>query len=78
MLAEREQLFARHQLDTVADLRAERAAGRMTEPVCTEVVLMLDGYGQLFAEFESLEKPVFDLLALGGRYGIHVVATARR
>ena len=81
MLAERERLFARHQLDTVADLRAERAAGSgsaAAELACTEVVLMLDGYGQLFAEFESLEKPVFDLLARGGRYGIHVVATARR
>jgi len=78
MLAERERLFARHQLDTVADLRAQRAAGRLTDLACTEVVLMLDGYGQLFAEFESLEKPVFDLLARGGRYGIHVVATARR
>jgi S-DNA-T family DNA segregation ATPase FtsK/SpoIIIE len=78
MLTEREQLFSRHQLDGVAELRAERAAGRLDELACTEVVLLLDGYGQLLAEFESLETMVFDLLARGGRYGIHVIATARR
>lgn len=78
MLVEREQLFARHQLDGVAELRAERAAGRFTDLACTEVVLLLDGYAQLAAEFESLETPVHDLLARGGRYGVHVVATARR
>lgn len=78
MLTEREQLFASHQLDGVAELRAERAAGRLDDLACTEVVLLLDGYAQLLAEFESLETKVHDLLARGGRYGIHVVATARR
>ncbi|MGH4014314.1 MAG: type VII secretion protein EccCa [Pseudonocardiaceae bacterium] len=85
MLAERELLFARRQFDTVADLRAERAAGsgsaaltRTAELACTEVVLLLDGYGQLAAEFEALEGKVHDILARGGRYGLHVVATARR
>ncbi|MGQ0777605.1 MAG: type VII secretion protein EccCa [Pseudonocardiales bacterium] len=78
MLAEREQLFARHQLDTVADLRAARATGKLAELACTEVLLLLDGYGQLFVEFENLEAKVHDVLARGGRYGLHVVATARR
>ncbi len=78
MLTEREQIFARHQLDGVAELRAERAAGRLDDLACTEVVLLLDGYAQLLAEFESLEAKVHDLLARGGRYGIHVIATARR
>ncbi len=78
MLTQRERLFARHQLDDVAELRSQRAAGRFDELACTEVVLLLDGYGQLAAEFESLEGPVHDLLSRGGRYGVHVVATARR
>ncbi|MFN2494739.1 MAG: type VII secretion protein EccCb [Pseudonocardiaceae bacterium] len=81
MLGQRERLFARHQFDTVADLRAQRAAGSgsaAAELACTEVVLLLDGYGQLAAEFEALESKVHDILARGGRYGLHVVATARR
>jgi S-DNA-T family DNA segregation ATPase FtsK/SpoIIIE len=78
MLAARERVFARHGLDTVADLRAERAAGRHPELVVDEVVLLVDGYGQLGAEFEELEAAVHDLLARGGRFGVHVVATARR
>jgi S-DNA-T family DNA segregation ATPase FtsK/SpoIIIE len=78
MLAERERLFSRYQLDTADNLRAERAAGRILELACTEVVLLIDGYGQLFSEFESLENSVHDLISRGARYGIHVAATARR
>ncbi|HXV91688.1 MAG TPA: FtsK/SpoIIIE domain-containing protein, partial [Pseudonocardia sp.] len=79
MLAERELLFARLGLDSAADLRARRAAGLAAElPPCDEVVLLVDGYGRLAVEFESLEEKVHDLLARGGRFGVHVVATARR
>jgi ESX secretion system protein EccC len=78
MLVQRERLFARHGLDTLADLRAGRAAGRHPELGSDEVVLLVDGYGQLGTEFEELESAVHDLLARGGRFGVHVVATARR
>lgn len=78
MLDEREQLFRRHQLDSVADLRTARAHGDLAELGCTEVVLLVDGYGQIAGDFEVIESRIFDLLARGGRYGIHVVATARR
>jgi S-DNA-T family DNA segregation ATPase FtsK/SpoIIIE len=78
MLDERERAFARLDLDTVADLRTARAAGRLPELGCDEVVLLLDGYGRLGVEFEDLEPVVHDLVARGGRHGVHVVATARR
>jgi S-DNA-T family DNA segregation ATPase FtsK/SpoIIIE len=78
MLAEREQLFARHQLDNAEELRAERANGRLSSLPCTDVVFLIDGYGQVLSEFESVEGRVHDLLARGGRYGIHVVVTANR
>jgi S-DNA-T family DNA segregation ATPase FtsK/SpoIIIE len=78
MLDRRERLFARHGLDTMADLRTARAAGRFAELASDEVVLLVDGYAQLSAEFEELEGPLHDLLARGGRFGVHVVATARR
>ncbi|MCO1658385.1 type VII secretion protein EccCa [Pseudonocardia humida] len=78
MLARREQIFARNGLDTLADLRAGRAAGRHSELGSDEVVLLVDGYGQLTAEFEELESAIHDVLARGGRFGVHVVATVRR
>ncbi|MET8083996.1 type VII secretion protein EccCa [Micromonospora sp. NPDC005237] len=77
MLARRQRVFSRHQFDTVEDLRGADESVR-TEVGCVDVVLLIDGYGQLNAEFESLESKVHDLLARGGRYGIHVIGTARR
>nr|WP_218922083.1 type VII secretion protein EccCa [Kibdelosporangium phytohabitans] len=73
MLAERERLFRRLHVDDVAELR-----GKPSELPCTDVVLLIDGYGQLSGDFENIEQNVHDLLARGGRYGIHVVVTARR
>jgi ESX secretion system protein EccC len=81
MLAQRELLFARHGLDTVAELRGARATGSRSAAsklACSEVVLLLDGYAQLGTEFESVAERVQDIIARGGRYGVHVVATARR
>jgi DNA segregation ATPase FtsK/SpoIIIE, S-DNA-T family len=78
MLDAREVAFARLGLDTVDDLRAARAAGRLPELGCDEVVLLLDGWGRLGEDFEDLEPAVHDLVARGGRHGVHVVATARR
>jgi S-DNA-T family DNA segregation ATPase FtsK/SpoIIIE len=68
MLAEREALFARRGMDSMDEMRG----------TLSDVVLLLDGYGRLGPEFESLEAGVHDLIARGGRYGVHVVATARR
>ncbi|MGC4746909.1 type VII secretion protein EccCa [Micromonospora sp. DT201] len=77
MLVKRQRIYSQQQFDTVDDLRA--ADDRVRAQVgCVDVVLLIDGYDQLNAEFESLEFKVHDLLARGGRYGIHVVATARR
>ena len=78
MLTDRERLFQQHQLDGVGDLRAARATGRLDDVACTEVVLLIDDYGQIYREFRNLEAQIHDLLARGGRYGIHVVATGRR
>jgi ESX secretion system protein EccC len=79
MLATRERVFSRYRFDTADDLRgAPVTEDRLRELGSLEVVLVIDGYGQLAAEFESLEPKVHDLLTRGGRYGIHVVATARR
>ncbi|GAA4943704.1 type VII secretion protein EccC [Actinoplanes utahensis] len=75
MMDVRERVFTRHRFDTADDLRAAPP----DDLACVDVVLLIDGYGQLGTdEFAALEPKVHDLLARGGRYGIHVVATARR
>jgi S-DNA-T family DNA segregation ATPase FtsK/SpoIIIE len=78
MLSHRERLFASNRIDSAEDLREARAAGRLPELASTEVVLLLDGYAALASEFEHLEERVADLLSRGSRYGIHMVAAARR
>ena len=79
MLAARERIFSRHGFDTADDLRAAPLTDDLLRELgCLDVVLLIDGYGQLSAEFENLEPKVHDLLARGGRFGIHVVATSRR
>lgn len=78
MLGQRERVYAGHGYDSVADLRQARAAGRHPELGSDEVVLLIDGYAQLGTDFEELEAGVHDLLARGGRFGVHVVCSARR
>ncbi len=74
----REHAFSRLGLDGVADLRAARSAGRAPGIASDEVVLLVDGWGELSAEFEDVAPGLHDLVARGGRFGVHVVATARR
>lgn len=78
MLAERERAFEEHGIDSLAELRRRRATGDLAELGAADVVLLVDGYGQLFDEFEQIERDVHALLSRGGGYGIHVVATATR
>lgn len=78
MIDLRERLFRRHRLDGMPDLRAAHAAGRLAGLPTADVVLILDGFGQLNGEFEELEPMVHAVLARGGSFGVHLVATARR
>ncbi|WP_431986077.1 type VII secretion protein EccCa [Streptomyces griseoflavus] len=74
MLAEREDLFREHGIDSVDQLRRLRAEGRLPRLGSTDVVLVVDGFGALRDDFADLDEPVADLLKRGGGYGIHVVA----
>ncbi|HET8795125.1 MAG TPA: type VII secretion protein EccCa, partial [Arthrobacter sp.] len=78
MLRQREQLFERHQIDSLATMRRMCAAGQLNELASADVVLVIDGYGQIAEEFEEIEKTVHALIARGGGYGIHVIVTATR
>ncbi|MEE6281245.1 type VII secretion protein EccCa [Georgenia sp. MJ170] len=78
MLAQRERVFAAHNIDSLAMLRTEHAAGRIPELAAADVVLLVDGLGATRTEFEELDESFTDLLQRGGSYGIHVVATMTR
>ncbi|WP_433260120.1 type VII secretion protein EccCa [Actinosynnema sp. CS-041913] len=78
MLELRDEVFRRHRLDDMAELRAAHAAGRVPELAAADVVLVLDGYGHLSGDFERHESLVHAMLARGGAHGLHVVTTARR
>lgn len=77
MVDEREALFRSHRIDSVEAMRAAVDAGRLPLPVA-DVVLLVDGYGQLGGDFEDLAPLVHDVLARGGAYGVHVVASVTR
>lgn len=74
MLATREDLFREHGIDSVEQLRALHAAGRLPRLASAEIVLVIDGFGALRDDFEELDDAVVDILKRGGGYGIHVVA----
>ncbi|WP_104104504.1 type VII secretion protein EccCa [Arthrobacter sp. 08Y14] len=78
MLAHREHLFEKYQVDSLPTLRRRCVDGGIPELPSADIVLVLDGYGQLSDEFEDIEKPVHALISRGAGYGIHVIATCSR
>ncbi|MDK1360241.1 type VII secretion protein EccCa [Arthrobacter sp. zg-Y1219] len=78
MLAHREHVFEKHQVDSLPTLRRRCAEGDIPELPSADIVLVLDGYGQLSDEFEEIEKPVHALISRGAGYGIHVIVTCSR
>ncbi|KZC93883.1 MULTISPECIES: type VII secretion protein EccCa [Clavibacter] len=78
MLTEREAVFPRHAIDSLATLRRLHAEGRVPELDAADVVLVVDEAGALRGDHEDLEPVVQELLQRGGSYGIHVVLALTR
>ncbi|MCQ1947905.1 type VII secretion protein EccCa [Arthrobacter sp. zg-Y1116] len=78
MLSQRERIFEKYQIDSLPTLRRLCAQGGIPELPSADIVMVLDGYGQLSDEFEEIEKSVHALISRGGGYGIHVVVTCSR
>ncbi|GAA1347363.1 type VII secretion protein EccCa [Falsarthrobacter nasiphocae] len=78
MLIHREEVFERYGLDSLETMRERHRRGEIPELPVADIVLLIDGYGQIADEFEEIEKPVHEILARGSGYGVHVVATATR
>ncbi|MDG4809482.1 type VII secretion protein EccCa [Micromonospora sp. WMMD1120] len=79
VLAARENLFSRHNIDSMASYRRIRAAGglRDQDPY-GDVFLVVDGWFSVRQDFEELEPRLTDIAARGLGFGVHLVVAARR
>lgn len=78
LLAQRERMFAEHQIDGIVTYRKLRAEGRFAEYQHGDVFLVVDGWQTLRNDFPDLEETVGDIAARGLSYGVHVVAACSR
>jgi S-DNA-T family DNA segregation ATPase FtsK/SpoIIIE len=78
VLDERERLFAAHGIDEVETMRARRRADELPGLVAGDVVLVIDNYPALKADYEDLADLLADLAGRGLAYGVHLVLTAPR
>ena len=73
----REAYFRARGIDSMETYRARRTAGRVDDGY-GDVVLVVDGWSTLRAEFEDLEIELQQLTTRGLTFGLHVVAGATR
>ncbi|ROS39013.1 type VII secretion protein EccCa [Amycolatopsis thermoflava] len=78
LIAEREQRFAEHGIDSMTTYRKLLREGRFPEDRFGDLFLVVDGWGTLRAEFEDLEADVAEVVNRGLAFGVHVVAAANR
>lgn len=78
MVRDREAIFEKHAVDSLSTMRQRFAEGLIPELAVCDVVLLLDGYGQISDEFDEIERMVQEIVARGGSYGVHVIATGTR
>lgn len=78
LIAEREQRFAEHGVDSMSTYRKLLREGRFPEDPFGDLFLVVDGWSTLRAEFEDLEADVAEVVNRGLAFGVHVVAAANR
>ncbi|OBK73184.1 type VII secretion protein EccCb [Mycobacterium sp. 1164985.4] len=80
LIRSRENLFRAMGIGSMAEYRALRAARvpAAADDPYGDVVLVVDGWGQLRRHLESLEASITAIAAQGLAFGVHVVITASR
>ena len=79
LIEEREQQFRQLGVDSIAEFRARRAAGRLPAGDRTaDVFLLIDNWGALRSGYEEAEALVTDIAARGLGVGVHLVLTTSR
>ncbi len=74
----REELFRTGEIRSMADARRRRESGGDSAPPVPDIVLVVDGWSTIRAEFEALEPSLHQLVSSGLSYGVHVVLAASR
>ena len=78
MLQLRERLVRTHQVESMAHLRSLHRAGRLPGLAAADVVVLVDGYGQLRTDFPQLDDQFAALLTRGPSFGLHLVMGMNR
>lgn len=86
IVRDRELRFRQLGIESMAEFRRLRgmdpnsspAAAGAHEDAFGDVFLVVDGYGSIRQDFESLEQPITNLAAQGLSYGVHVVISLSR
>ncbi len=80
LLAAREKRFRSLGIDSMADFRARKQRGELSEDPFGDVFLVIDGWHSFRQEFDvtDLEMRVVNLATLGLSYGVHVMIGATR
>ncbi|MBO3095607.1 type VII secretion protein EccCa [Cellulomonas dongxiuzhuiae] len=73
MIAVREAVFRDRGIDSVAHLRALHARGGVPELAAADVVVLVDGYGQLRTDFPELEDAFTAAMTRAASFGLHLV-----
>ncbi len=78
VVADRERLFRRAGLDSMAAYHHARQAGDLPGTAYGEVFLVVDNWGLARQELPDLEAELAELVAAGLHYGVHLILTANR
>jgi S-DNA-T family DNA segregation ATPase FtsK/SpoIIIE len=77
-LAEREQLFVSHRLDSVEAMRSAHRSGRLPGLVVADVFLVIDNWAAFKDDFDDLTDIVQEIANRGLGHGVHlIIATGR-
>lgn len=78
MLAQREELFTKHRIDSMSSYRRVTAMGSVPKDGFGDVFLVVDGWGTVRADHEAMETAITQIAARGLGYGVHVVLSIQR
>ena len=79
VIGQRERLFRRRGMDSMADFRRRRAENPVDdEDSFGDVFLVVDGWAGIRSDFETLETQLASMAAQGLSYGVHLLITATR
>ncbi len=78
LIDERELLFRKRAIDSMASYRERRLAGQFADEALGDVFLIIDDLGQFQREFDQAEGEIAELITNGLNYGIHLVVATNR